>query len=103
MKYLILLKKYIWIFVGAVFFGLAAVKLKSAQRSENKANNKLREQTQSAIDVASEDIDKSVNNLKAKQAHSKEVKANAIKKLDSIAKNSGSVGSLLDDYNRDRV
>jgi len=103
MKYLRLLKKYIFIFVGAALFGLAAVKLSSANRGERKANDKVRELTQNQIDEIDKDIDKSVEALKSKQAKNREAKANAVKKLDKITKHSGSVTSLLDDYNHDRV
>ena len=103
MKYMNLIGKYIWVFVGAVLFGIAAVKIKSAQRSENKQAQKVREAAEANIAVEDKIIEKNVDKLKSAQAHTKKVKNNAIKTLDNIAKQSGSVGSLLDDYNRDRL
>jgi len=103
MKYLKLLKKYLFVFVGAVLFGMAAIKVKSAQRSENKMSQKLRELAEAGIDDQDKIIAKNVNDLRKAQAHASKVKKNAIKKLDNISSNSESVGSLLNDYNRDRV
>lgn len=103
MKYLRLLKKYIFIFVGAALFGLAAVKLSSANRGERKANDKVRELTLNSINITSHEIDQSINSLKDKQAKNKEAKDNAFEKLDRITKHSGSVTNLLDEYNHDRV
>jgi len=103
MKYWQLLKKYFFLFVGAALFGLAAVKLSVANKKEREANDKVRELTINAIEVKDEEIDASVFSLRKRQDENKEAKANAIKKLDNIADGSGSVKSLLDDYNRDRV
>ncbi len=103
MKYLRLLKKYLFVFVGAVLFGLAAVKLKSAQRGENKANDAIRDMTKAQIAKLDDGIRKDVDNLKAKQRRTKEVKENARKQLDKIGNESSSVKSLLDDYNHDRL
>ena len=103
MKYLRLLKKYLLVFVGAVLFGLAAVKLKSAQRGENKANEKYREQFELGVKAIDSDLQSSMEDLESKQNKSKQVKENALKKLDEIGKHSGSVKSLLDDYKHDRM
>lgn len=103
MKYLRLLKKYLFVFVGALLFGLAAVKLKSAQRAENKATDRVQELTESQITIKDAEINAHVDIMKAKQKKTKEVRENALKTLDNISKHSGSVKSLLDDYNHDRV
>jgi hypothetical protein len=99
MKYLRLLKKYFFLFVSATLFGLAAVKLSSANAKERKANDKIRELTQDKIDVTDEEINASVDSLKKRQRKNREAKVNAIKKLDGIANGSGSVKSLLNEYN----
>lgn len=103
MKYWQLFKKYILLFGGAVLFGLAAVKLSSANNREREAAGKVRDLMTDAIEIKDKEIDKSVDSLNKRQAKNREAKANAIKKLDSISDGSGSVKSLLDDYNRDRV
>ena len=102
MKYLRLAGKYIWVFVGAVLFGLAAVKVKSAQRGERKANDKLRDLQEQQIDEYDKKIDKHVDNVKKAGERSQTRRDNAIKRLDTIASNSESVGSLLDEYNSKR-
>jgi len=103
MKYLLLLKKYIFLFVGAMLFGLAAVKLSSANKKEREANDEIRDLTQNAINVKDSEIEASVESLKKRQTKNREAKTNAINTLDKIADGSGSVKSLLDDYNRDRL
>ena len=103
MKYLRILKKYLFVFVGAVLFGLAAVKLKSARRAEHKANDKLRELQEAEIDEYDQQIDKHVTQLKDAEARANKRKDDAIKTLDKIGDNSTSVSDLLDEYNRKRV
>lgn len=103
MKYLQLLKKYLFVFVGALLFGLAAVKVKSAQRGENKANNAVQDMVSGQINATDANIRESVRAMESKQAATKKAKENAIKKLDKIGEHSSSVKSLLDDYNHDRV
>ena len=103
MKYLQLLKKYFWVFVGAVLFGLAAVKVKSAQRGELKANNKLRDLQEAEIQDYDKKIEQRVESLKKAEAKTHKVKEDAIKRLDTISKHSGSVSDLLSEYNSKRV
>ena len=103
MKYLRILKKYLFVFVGAVLFGLAAVKLKSARRAENKANDRLRDLQEEQIDDYDKKIDSHVANVKKAEERASQRKDNAIKTLDKIGENSSSVGDLLDEYNRKRV
>jgi len=103
MKYLRLLGKYLWVFVGAVLFGLAAVKVKSAQRGERKANDKLRDLQEAEIDDYDDKIEVHVDNVKKAEERAHERREVALKRLDTIGKNSDSVGSLLDEYNRNRV
>jgi len=103
MKYLALIKRYLYVFVGAVLFGLAAVKLKSARRSENKANDKLRDLQESEIEEYDEKIDHHVTKLKDAEARANKRKEDAIRKLDKISENSSSVSDLLDEYNSRRV
>jgi cytochrome c-type biogenesis protein CcmH/NrfG len=105
-KYFKLIGKYLWVFVGAVLFGIAAVKVKAAQRSENRAAEKVREYSEEMIEIKDDEINLRVNNLEAKQRRAKETREtrdDAIKKLDTISNNSGSVKSLLDEYNSERV
>lgn len=103
MKYLRVLKNYFFVFVGALLFGLAAVKLKSARRAEHKANNKLRELQEAEIDEFDKKIEKSVKKVRRSTERSVKRKENALKKLDQISDNSNSVRSLLDEYNSKRV
>ena len=103
MKYLKLFAKYIWVFVGAVLFGMAAVKVKAATRGENKANDKIRELMKADINEQDIIIKKSTDKLMAAQLHSREVKRNAVKRLDKIGESSNSVSSLLSEYNANRV
>jgi hypothetical protein len=102
MKYWQLFKRYFWVFVGAVLFGLTAVRVKSAQRGERKANDKLRDAQEEDIDRYDKIINKRVDNLKRAEARSQKVRDNAIKRLDTIKDNSESVGSLLTEYNANR-
>ena len=103
MEYLRLLGKYFWVFVGALLFGLAAVKVKSAQRAENKANDKLRDLQEAEIAEHDAKIQGHLNNVKKAEERSKTRREDAIKKLDTISKSSSSVSSLLDEYNSSRV
>jgi len=103
MKYLALLKKYIWVFIGAVLFGLTAVKVKSAGRSEKKASDRVRVLSEDAINAKSDDIQKAKDDLTASQEKVREVKDNGFARLDRISDSSSTVKSLLDDYNRHRV
>lgn len=102
MKYLRILKKYILVFVGAVLFGLAAVKLKSARRGERKANDKLRDLQEQDIDQYDKKIEGHVEKIKKAEARAAKRKEDARKKLDQIDSNSSSVGDLLSEYNSKR-
>lgn len=103
MKYWQLFKKYILLFGGAVLFGLAAVKLSSANKREREATDEVRRLTVDAIEIRNAEIDASVSSMNKRQDKNREAKANAIKKLDKLSDGSGSVKSLLNDYERDRV
>ena len=103
MKYLRLAKKYIFLFVGAVLFGLAAVKLSSANKKEREANDKIRDLSEDTIARVDKEVKANVDSYLEKQRKNKEAKANAKKRLDKIAEKSGSVKSLLDEYNSNRV
>jgi hypothetical protein len=103
MKYLSLLKKYLMVFVGAFLFGLAAMKVKSAQRGENKAAQRVRDLTDEVITIKDNEVNAAIDDLKRHQDKAKEARDNAVKKLDTISDNSNSVKSLLDEYNRDRM
>lgn len=103
MKFLQTLKKYLFVFVGALLFGLAAVKLKSARRAENKANEKVREQFRGNINSTSEEIEDRMHSANRAKLLADKRREDALKKLDQISENSGSVGALLDEYNRKRV
>ncbi|MDJ0952548.1 MAG: hypothetical protein QNJ81_02595 [Acidimicrobiia bacterium] len=103
MKYLRVLKEYLFVFVGAVFFGLAAAKYKSARRTESKANDKLRDLQEEQISDYDKKIEGHINNVKKAEERATKRKENALKRLDTISNNSSSVGGLLDEYNRKRV
>lgn len=103
MKYLSVAKKYLAVFIGAVLFGVAAVKVKSATRTEKKAADKVREYAESLDEASESKVSEMVDKMTESQVKAKKAKENAIKKLDAISSNSGSVKSLLDEYNSNRV
>ena len=103
MKYVRLVIKYAGLFIGAVLFGLAAVKLSSANKREREQGQKVRDMTEGEIDASTNQIEKHVYKLADKQVKAKRAKENALTKLDKISDKSNSVKSLLDEYNRDRM
>jgi DNA-binding protein H-NS len=96
-------KKYFMVFMGALLFALAALKVKSAQRRENELYRRVRDLSDEDFEEKKVEIEEAVKELEKHQEVAKKVRINAVKKLDIVSENSGSVERLLVEYNRDRL